>query len=268
MKSNFTLILGFLAGTILPVSPGQTHVADPSGADRKSEVIFVTPAVLEEMNLPEHPEKAARFDVQLGDNPNVTSCRIRFADQESALAKAGCNLIRKRVDWEPPRNRKGEIRKRPTKIWLDWPAPNAEPQLSSFGGALPVSLGAWDRKIEFAPLRRYRVLQREFVVVLNISDKGVATDCTLEPDTLPQDLGKTICTQFLDHSRWIPAVSEDGGSKATVARLVSEIEIDSGDCLEGVGLQYRQKTGVLRWTIATGNDGCRFDVEQFGFPTR
>lgn len=259
---------GALPACILTLSPATAHVSEVIGENGKSGVIFVTREILQQMNLPEHPKKMTRFDVQMGENSQILECRIRFAKKESALARAGCDFLRERVHWQPLRNKKGQVKKKRMKILLSWPMENAQKQKSDFGGALPVSIGAWTQKIDFAPLKKYQVARREFSILLNLDNKGIATACKTEPEALPQDLAKTICRQFLDHSRWLPPVDGEGRNIATTARIFSKLEIDPGNCLEGMGLEYRRKTGVLRWSIATGDDSCRFDTDQFGFPRR
>lgn len=235
------------------------HSADPPDSDSLGEGVTVTPQLLKQMNLSKHPKRSSRFELKIGANSIHYDCRLRFEKKDHPLAKPGCAFLSDRLNWGPRLTRSGEVKKRTTQIFLNWPDEGINQYESDFGGAFPVSIGEWLEKKEFGDLRKYKNHDSKFEIEIGISEDGRVDSCSVEHISLPRDLDSTICSQVVDHSFWLPAIDETGKVRRTIARLSSEIEISPGDCIESAGLSFEYDTGIFKWIIATGNDTCRFD---------
>lgn len=260
---KFILVLLKFVNLIIFSSAVSAHIADPPNSDRTGESILIPRDLAQKTGLMISTQNFVRFRFKIDESGHISECSPHSKKTQLETVNAGCHLIQSRLKWPPRLKKSGRVKPGTVRVRLWWPEKTKAEFESIFGGALPISMGKWIKKIEFGELGKYKMFSGNFVTNLRINNDGRAETCSITGKPLPQKLSDTICKQFIDHSYWVPAEDIQSNTIPTDVSLVSELDIYGGKCHKFTSFSFDNSAGTFKWTISTGDHLCEFDARDF-----
>jgi len=205
MISTFLLALSAAAAAQagpapVPAVRAQTDLAD-----------YFSPSWYPPEALRNREQGTVRFEVAVGRNGRVDSCRILASSGSRALDEATCGILRDRARFTPARNAAGDPVADRFAARIDWQLPPESPPPPEHARAR-ANLASYVSDGDY-PAEAMRLGQQGTVGFdLDISADGRVTQCHVMSSSGSELLDLTTCQIMLSRARFEPARDEEGNA--------------------------------------------------------